>query len=166
MSDTLNTRDHLVAMGKQSMEIQVSIRDEFMPMLIVEKPDETYDVMAMVGGHPFHMLTALVPTLREMHPVSLGLTVDSYMLVADGNPDDAMARRARYGGSLQAMHEAGEPGVSECLVIYIVTATGTECIQLPYVRHANTVRWSPEYVMPNEANVGGRLIEAMRSVWS
>jgi hypothetical protein len=171
MTDKLNTRDHLIDIGKEAMEAQAAIGDEFMPTLIVEHvtaehPDGQYDVMVLVGGHPFDMITAIAPALREAHPVSLGLTVDSYMMTAEGNPDEALARRASYGGSLQAMHEAGEPGVSECLVIYILTPTTSEGIQLPYVRHANTIRWSPEYVLPGDAQFTGRLVEALRSVWS
>jgi hypothetical protein len=167
MTDQLNTRDFLVTAGKEALEFQHAEADDFIPTLIVENADHTYDLMALVGGHPYDMLRAIVPTLQGMHPVSLGLTVDSYMLVAEGNPDEAMARRNRYGGSLQAMHEAGEPGVSECLVIHIVTAEGTEMIQLPYSRHRTEgITWDEEYVPPDSAAATGRLIDVLQEVFA
>jgi hypothetical protein len=163
MSDTLNTRDHLISVGKEAMEAQAAVGDDFMPTLIVEHQDHTFDVMLLLGGHPFDMMTAIVPTLREINPVSLGLTVDSYMLTAKVD-SDALERRARYGGSLQAMHEAGEPGVSECLVIQIVTPTTSESVHLPYTRHADTIKWT-EHTPFDGASVTGRLVDALRSVW-
>jgi hypothetical protein len=170
MADKLNTSDNLITIGKEALEGQVAEGDDFVPTLIVEHPDGTYDVMVLIGGHPFDMMTVIVPVLREAHPASLGLTVDSYML--QGSADsDMMARRARYGGSLQAMFEAGEPGVSECLIINIISPTSTEVIQLPYKRHDGgmasrpTVTWGDTTPLDG-AQFSGRLVDVMRSVWS
>jgi hypothetical protein len=151
-------RSFLIETGK----LALATTDDFIPTLVVERGGK-YDVMVLIGGHPFTMMQAALPTLREMQPDTMGLTTDSF--VASGSAEDVEPRRARYGGSLQAMFEAGERGVTEALIIHLCSATTSDVITLPYTRTAQGIVWT-DLGVPDEAIHSGRLIDVMRAVWA
>jgi hypothetical protein len=155
---------YLVTTGKASLEATHADGEDFLPTLVVEDGDGRFNIVALVGGHPYEMVRASVPMLRDMQPRCIGFTADSFM--AKGDDDDLLLlRRESYGGSLQRMFEAGEPGVSECLTINIVTATETQTLQLPYTRVADGIVWDEAPAL-DDAVFSGRMIDALRSVWS
>lgn len=157
-------RSYLIDTGKQTMEaMHADGDDQFMPTLVTEC-DGKYEVMLMIGAHPFTMMSAILPQLRELKPDTLGLTIDSYM--ASGDVDTVLSMRERHANSLAAAFEAGEESVYECLVIYLVTAKGYEVIQLPYTRTDKGTLWHEDVEFPDGAEFGGRLIEVLQAVWA
>lgn len=154
-------RQFLITTGKQALEATARDDDGFIPTLVVERDDGQFEVMVLIGSHPFVMMQAILPTLREMQPTAMGLTTDSYM--GTGEVMDLVSRRAEYNGSLQAMFEAGEPGVTECLVIHIARKGETEVIELPYVRSDEGIEWKP-FEHPDREHTG-RLIDVLQAVW-
>ena len=159
-------RQFLIDTGKTALDRCRRGRGRVHPHARGRATGGKFEIMVLLGAHPYTMMQSILPTLREMQPVSMGLTVDSYIITKplDGEAD-LLERRARYGNSLQAMFEAGEPDVFECLVVHIVSATGTEVIHMPYVRTDDGgVAWR-ESTMPDDAVAGGRLIDALRAVW-
>lgn len=155
-------RSFLITTGKQALEATVGGEDGFIPTLVVERGDQ-YEVMVLLGAHPFTMMQTVLPTLREMQPEALGLTTDSF--IASGTAEDVEPRRARHGGSLQAMFEAGEPGVTEALVIHLCSATTSEVVTMPYTRTDDGIVWHGD-TMPENVVHSGRLIEVMQAVWA
>jgi hypothetical protein len=159
-------KDFLIETGKRSIEN--SDRDGPPPVLIAEYEDKRTEMMMLTGAHPFVMVMALVPTLREQHPASLALTVDAYMASGSlGGGDEAavMEMRARHGNSLQAAFQAGEPLVSECLQILMVDRFTALGVSLPYTRSKRGITWDEPREMDG-ATIEGRMIEALRMVWS
>jgi len=153
--DHADERSFLIEAGKASMEEG----EEYMPTLIVTNAAGETTIMVLVGGHPFDMMGAILPTVRDMHPTALSLTVDSYVTTSP----DGLAIKALFGGSLQRAFEAGTKGVTEALVVNMVTPTITEVITLPYTRTPDGVVWGEEIV---SSVVDGRMVDVLRSVWS
>ena len=151
----MTDRQFLIDAGKQSIEGS----DEYLPTLIVTTATGT-EVMVLAGGHPYDMLRTLVPVLRDMRPSALSFTVDSYMAKGD---DQVLAMRERYGGSLAAAFAAGEPNVSEALIINIVTPTESEVVTLPYTRTDDGVVWRDEHTT---GEFSGRMLDVLRAVWA
>jgi hypothetical protein len=115
--------------------------------------------MVLVGGHPFDMMTSVVPTVRDMRPTAVSLTVDSYITTEP----DGFAIKALFGGSLQRAFEAGTKGVTEALIVNMVTPTSAEVITLPYTRTPLGVEWGEDFA---SSEVDGRMIDVLRAVWS
>jgi hypothetical protein len=130
-----------------------------MPTLMVTDAEGQITVMVLVGGHPFDMMTAVVPTVRDMRPTAVSLTVDSYITTEP----DGFVIRALFGGSLQRAFEAGTKGVTEALVVNMVTPLAAEVITLPYTRTPDGVVWGEEFATHE---VDGRMIEVLRAVWA
>lgn len=157
-------RSFLITTGKQALEANHAVGDEeFMPTLVIER-DGKYEIAVMIGAHPTIMMRASVPMLREEPPTTLGLTIDSYM--AQGDAETVLSMRERHQGSLAAAFAAGEEGVYETLVIYIVSATSHEAIQLPYTRTDKGIIWHEDIEFPPNAVFGGDILDAMQAVWS
>ncbi len=167
---------YLIEAGKSSIEAINPIEDpddQYIPTLVVEDGEGKITVMVLTGGHPFNMLVAMLPTLAEMKPRNVSMTVDSYILTGnigdEGGQaalDAAMERRAHYGGSLQAMFEAGEVGVSECLTINYATPTAFAGITLPYTRMPDgSVVWAEEK-SGDDVDISGRMADALRLIWA
>jgi hypothetical protein len=157
-------RQFLVDTGKQALEANHDMGDdEFMPTLVIER-DGKYEIALMIGAHPTIMMRASVPMLREQQPNTLGLTVDSFM--AQGDAETVLSMRERHDGSLAAAFAAGEEGVYETLVIYIVSASDHDVIQLPYTRTDKGIVWHEDVEFPTHAVSGGDLLDAMQAVWS
>lgn len=162
MSESL---EFLRSTGRRCIEDQ----DEYIPTLIVESPSGEYQIIALAGGHPFDMLTAILPMLRSLNPVSMSLTVDSYILTAAAmSHEEADALYARYEHSLAAAFAAGEPAVSEALVITMVTPTSHRVVTMPYRRGDDGVTWDDDHEIDSDeegAQTEGRLVEVLRAVW-
>jgi hypothetical protein len=157
-------RSFLITTGKQALEANHAMGDEeFMPTLVIEREGK-YEIALMIGAHPTVMMRASVPMLREQQPDVLGLTVDSFM--AQGDAETVLAMRERHQGSLAAAFAAGEEGVYETLVIYIVSAAEHDVIQLPYTRTDKGIIWHEDVEFPTHAVFGGDLLDAMQAVWS
>ena len=155
-------KQFLIDTGKEDIEQM----DELAPVLLVEHGDHVIDMVVLAGGHPYPMLMAMLPMLREMQPTSMALTTDTYIITGElGDEEEVMAVRERYGNSLQAAFEAGEPLVSEALHITMVDRFKTEVVTLPYTRTKGGITWAePKGV--DGAEVSGRMIDVLRAVWS
>lgn len=157
--DHADERSFLIQTGKESLLLQRAVGDEYMPTLLVTDAEGHITVVGLAGGHPFEVLQAAIPMLRDMHPAALSLTADSYVTT---EPDGPIIRTL-FGNSLKRAFEAGTKGVSEALVINMVTPTDAEVITLPYTLYANSIEWGEEIV---SSVVDGRMIDVLRSVWS
>lgn len=159
----MNEIDGLVETGRSTLADVVRTGGDYLPMLLVEGGDGVRSVVALAGGHPYDMLRATVDMLREMRPVSLALTVDSYML-GGGDPVEAVMVHERYP-SIRAAFEAGEPLASEALIVNVVTPTTAQVITLAYVRNPqlHTVTWGERH---DSDLAEGRMIDALRAVWA
>jgi hypothetical protein len=158
--DPASDRKFLIETGKAALEQQ----DEYMPTLLVTDAECHVTVMVLAGGHPYDMLSAALPTLREYGPIiSLALTVDSYIATGPGD-FDAYLIRQKYNGSLAAAFADHAPGVTEALVVNIVTPTSAEVTTMPYTRLPDgSVEWGEEHT---STEVDGRMIEVLRRAWS
>jgi len=157
--DHADERSFLIKTGKETLLLQRAVGNEYLPTLLVTDAEGQITVMGLAGAHPFDVLQATLPVLRDMHPTALSLTVDSYVSTSP----DGLAIKALFGGSLQRAFEAGTKGVTEALVINMVTPTDVEVITLPYTLYANSIEWGEEIV---SSVVDGRMIDVLRAVWS
>jgi hypothetical protein len=155
-------RDFLARTARAAIEQDED--GEFIPTLIVEEPDGRMTVMALMGDHPFNTLVAVAPDIIQMQPQSLSLSVDSYILTGHVENVEAVEEmRARYDYSLQAAFEAGEPGVTEALVINYVTKDWADVISMPYERQGDVIVWG-EQTDAGGPDVTGRLIDLLRAI--
>jgi hypothetical protein len=148
-------RRFLITAGKAALEEQV----DYIPTLIVTDAEGHTTVMVLAGGHPFDAIQAVTPAIRDMRPTALSLTVDSYITT---NPD-GVALKMLFGGSLKRAFEAGTSGVSEALIVNMVTPTSQEVITLPYTRTPDGVVWGEDFASDV---VDGRMIDALRAAWA
>jgi hypothetical protein len=135
--------------------------DDFLPTIVIEDVNGRAIVMVLVGGHPFDMVLAALPALREHQPATVSLTTDGYM--AQGV--EGLASKMLFGDLSKAL-AAGAPGVTEALTIHIVTPESTDLVMLPYVREDDGhIVWSDPPEDQEGLDVGGRMSDALRMVW-
>lgn len=155
--DLQHMADWLVEAGKSSIESG----NRYHPTLVVETGGEM-DVRILIGDlHPFEMLLLMIPELRLRQPDVVSLTIDTYT-ISGSDVAEMEAIRARHGGSLAAAFEAGEPNVSEMLMIVIATRHGHRGLNVPYRRTATGIEWD-EVGDPDESV--GRMVEVLKAVW-
>ena len=148
----------LVDTGKRALEVQ---GEEYIPTVVLEDYNGSAIVMVLMGAHPFDMLGAALPAIREHRPSTVSITVDSYMAIGL----EGVASRELFGGSLARAHAAGAPGVTEALMVHIVTPDSTDLIMLPYVREDDGhITWGEQQAQEG-LGVGGRMTDALRMVW-
>ena len=130
----------------------------FTPMLTTEDAEGHLNIIGLViDGHPYDAVRMVAPKMRdEQSPVRVTLSVDSYAFKSQ--PGDTMPMQ-----SPSELFAAGDPRVTEAIIIHIVTPGEASVVTLPYRRTETSIEWDePWSDGDGDMKVTGRMVEALR----